>query len=72
MKSWVTGQHFPSGARSRISVKDALDVGMDAREHKQLGLGQVYLFDCAVSIMALATPLRIWISSGVRSARLNN
>ena len=45
MKTWVTREHFPGRARSRIAVKDALNVGMDAREHKLLDLRRVYLFE---------------------------
>ena len=36
MQSWVASQYLPSRARSRVTVKDALNVGMDACKHKFL------------------------------------
>jgi hypothetical protein len=35
MQTGVTGQHLPSRARSRIAVKNALNIGAKAFEHAQ-------------------------------------
>ena len=70
MQARITREHLPRAARGRIAVEDALDVGTQAGEH---GVAVIWLWPRslsfyprrAASAMALATPRRMWISSGV-------
>src|SRR5437879_10662317 len=75
VKARVTRDRLPRSARGGIAVEDALDVGADVVEHgSAISLcAPVYRLTFAAACdMALATPRRMWISSGVGCARLNS